>query len=308
MNILFLQCGSKQKQDAFQESLRECYSLGEALERLGHTCAYFGPRLNESGTDLNRNWDVIIITEQYEMYWIDSVLDKLATPQTIILSWIIDGHIIQQKPLDRYHALMDRAHIVLHSTSFFIPMAQKRHPDAMHIWFPNSISNSILNVAQTEPPPIKQYDLGFCGTIDSHPTRKHFLEEIKKRIPSLVIQQASGIDMVRFIQSCKVHFNLSVSLDINYRNFETLAAGTCLLTNCVPDMDRLGFVNKTNCLFYDSIDILVQQMEWALTDDHYQSIGKTGQSFFQDTQTFFHRINHSQILHKLFSSPSKNFP
>lgn len=53
-------------------------------------------------------------------------------------------------------------------------------------------------------------------------------------------------------------FNVPTPLGINMRDLEAPAAGACLLTKKTPDHEKLGFRDRYNCFFYDTVDEAIE--------------------------------------------------
>ena len=86
----------------------------------------------------------------------------------------------------------------------------------------------------------------------------------------------SGDPMIQLILRTKIHFNLSVSVDINYRNFETIALGTCLCTNYLPELEELGFKDGLNCIMYKNYDECMHKIKEYLMTGMYEKIALEG--------------------------------
>jgi spore maturation protein CgeB len=61
-------------------------------------------------------------------------------------------------------------------------------------------------------------------------------------------------------------FNRSINGDANMRVFEALCSGSCLVTDRVPDMERLGFVDGLHYVGYSSLDELAAVTRSLLTN------------------------------------------
>jgi len=106
-------------------------------------------------------------------------------------------------------------------------------------------------------------------------------------------QMVIGKDMVRAINSYKVHWNANMSVDVNYRNFETMGCSTCLLTSAHRDYDELGFVNQENCLIYSNASELHNYLKVAIEmDDWREEIAKKGYDLVKSRHTYKHRAQH----------------
>ena len=92
-------------------------------------------------------------------------------------------------------------------------------------------------------------------------------EFLNKIVGLELISDRTGEGYVDLLNSVKVSFNKSISDDINYRIFETLACKTPLVTNLVPGLDQL-LVPDADFASYDSNNPkeMVGVCQWLLKD------------------------------------------
>ena len=76
-----------------------------------------------------------------------------------------------------------------------------------------------------------------------------------------------GDEMVKRVNTYKIHFNINLANDINCRSFETIGAGTALMTNYNPQYEKLGFQDGKNCIIYKTIEELVNKLEYYKNND-----------------------------------------
>ena len=96
-----------------------------------------------------------------------------------------------------------------------------------------------------------------------------------------------GEEMLNLINATKVHFNRSMSKDVNYRCFETLGCGACLLTNHLEELEELGFEDGVNCFMYKGEDEIKEKLRLAL--DNWERVGKAGEEFVKE-HTYTKRV------------------
>ena len=82
--------------------------------------------------------------------------------------------------------------------------------------------------------------------------------------------------MVAAVEAAKVHWNCSIGPDVNYRCFETIALGTCLVTNRIEEMELLGFRDGVNCFMYSSYDECVSKIREALSIERWAEVSAAG--------------------------------
>jgi len=85
----------------------------------------------------------------------------------------------------------------------------------------------------------------------------------------------TGIDYIHALLKAKMQFNRSINLDVNYRTFETIGMGCCLLTDFQPELPLLGFQSGVNCLVYHTIDEAVSLSKHYL-DSGWKSVAAAG--------------------------------
>jgi len=269
MKVLIIQSDGEHKgQDSYcrNDYLRECWALRHAFQQNGirdvtvwglrHNNFHQKPKFNE--------YDYVFVLEQYEAKWLPD-LSKITKPKKI--QWIIDLHC--QKP-DWYKRISKDCDVILHSTKSLIEGYKKDLPSKQHVWFPNGVDDRYFDANKLTP---KNRD-GFIFVGSDISCRREWIDYSKTLGMKYMFK--TGEDMIMAINSAKVHFNKSVSCDVNYRNFETIGLGTCLLTNYLPEMDLLGFKDGVKCLMYKNKEEIKEKLEYALENNRYHSIGMGG--------------------------------
>lgn len=224
--------------------LRECYGIQNALLECGHTADIWGLRhANFKDTPWFESYDAILVLENYEMSWLPD-LSKIKNPY--VFQWIIDLHV---QNAAAYLPMSEHADYVLHSTRRLMADYEKMAPNAEHVWFPNAVDDRYFRNRH----PMKVQDLVFIGGL------RPPVEQMQQLAGLVHRYGVTGYDYIQEVAHAKVQFNAPVNygknnlLDINYRNFETIALGTCLLTNHDEDLIELGFKHEDNCLMYTSV-------------------------------------------------------
>ena len=228
------------------KNFRECLSMQRALGLLGHDSHVWGLGHDNYGSLPDwENYDAILNLENYDSTdWLPD-LSNVFRPKKIL--WSIDAHV---RGMRIYKEIYNRGNydIILQATKDFV--------DDDSVWFPNCYDSTLIDC---NPAIKKENFLGFCGSLLNRAEILNFLTEqfsIKKDIWVL------GEDMVHAVNSYKVHFNLNLSNDINYRSFETIGCGTALMTNSNKQYDELGFVDGMNSIFYSSVEEIVQKLSY----------------------------------------------
>jgi hypothetical protein len=225
------------------DHLRECHSVRFALESLGQKADIWGARHPNFACqpDFSR-YDAILVLENYEMEWLPD-LSKIAA---LKIAWLIDEH---WQDSSVYESLQENCDYILHSTLRYVRLGALRHPRAKHVWFPNAIDERYflldnyksLNFQRTE-------NIIFIG--GKPLPRIAAVEAMEARAGLKYAYGVTGIDYIHALLKAKMQFNQSINLDINYRTFETIGMGCCLLTNFQPELAALGFQSGVNCLMY----------------------------------------------------------
>lgn len=101
----------------------------------------------------------------------------------------------------------------------------------------------------------------------------------------------------KYAQS-KLVLNRSINGDVNMRVFEALCSGSCLVTDRVPDLAKLGFVDGVHYAGYYGPGDLAQ-LTRALLDDEptRERIAAAGRQFVLEKHTYTHRA--AALLEKL---------
>lgn len=268
--------------------LRECLCLKRAFMRHPDvddvTVWGRGHRNFRDKIDWN-SFDIIVNIENYSHAWMPDV-SKTTKPMKFV--WSIDSHVMDVYP---HKKVFDAGnyHWFLQATSIFCD----RVPNS--IWFPNAYDDESF-VYQPDKPKISKKPtlLGFCG---SKLNRGDLCEKLAKKTSFSADYWRLGNDMIRLVRSYKIHLNLNMNWDVNYRNFETCGLGTVLLTNNdmnPRDYHHLGFRNEENCLFWNSkrkenhvLEILNRYKD---DDDSLKKIGESGHNLVFKHHTYYNRI------------------
>lgn len=230
------------------KNFRECFSIQKALNTLGHHSDIFGKGHDFIAQDFN-DYDAIINLENYdEEGWVPDISESKAKK----FLWAIDAHVRGTEVYEK-EFIKNKYNYILHSTLDF---CKEKH----HIWFPNAYDDNLITNLNTD----KIYNVGFCGNIAN---RGNTIDLLKLKIENFQLDEfVIGEEMVKAINGYKIHFNKNISNDINYRSFETIGAGTLLLTNFNHQYERLGFIDFKSCVFYHSSNDLINKIDILLSN------------------------------------------
>lgn len=253
MNFLVIQeAGRHEANKHFRESL----CLKNSINRIeGNKAEVWGkgyPQFEEFDT-LHKWADVIFILENYTPEWLP--IDKLASSKKFKVFWSIDSHEPLILPAHVYLHEKIRPNLHLNSTEKYLPFFS-RYSDFTY-WFPNAYPSDLIKpIPEIE----KQYDLGFCGNINLQ--RQQLLNdliEFNPKVDSFVI----GENMVKAINSYKIHLNKNIRDDINYRTFETLGCKTFIITNYTPGLEKL-FKIDSEIITWNTLPELKEKIKFYL--------------------------------------------
>lgn len=230
---------------------RECFSLQRAFIHNGNHADVWGlDHLNYDKTPEWESYDLIINLENYdETNWVPD-LSNIKNP--IKCLWSVDAHCRGEQVYENTFSKGNYQYL-LHSTKDFVSKPY-------HVWFPNAFDDELIKPLNIE----KTVQFGFCG---NYVNRKPLLEWLRDNHGLKLDIFIIGDKMVEVINTYKCHFNKNMANDVNYRSFETIGCGTILLTNYNPQYIELGFKDNVNCFFYDTLDDLVQKINYIKNTD-----------------------------------------
>jgi spore maturation protein CgeB len=246
MNFLLIQENGRH---AANRNFRECFSLQRSLKALKQNCDVWGLGHSnyEQYPDFS-NYDVIVNLENYDE---DGWVPDLSEVSCKKYLWSIDAHV---RGLAPYKKEFRRGNYtkILQSTLQLV--------DEDSVWFPNAYDDTLIKPLDVD----KVYDVGFCGNVNN---REFLLSELSTNFNLKKDIFVIGDEMVRAINSYKVHFNCNIGIDINYRSFETIGCKTALVTNYNQAYEELGFVHGTNCMMYNTVSELRDSINTLLEDN-----------------------------------------
>lgn len=242
--------------------MRECLSLQYALLGLQQDTDVWGPRHpNFKETPRFEDYDVVLLVENYAGKWLPD-FSEIRKP--LKMQWAIDLH-CSNSCCTMFMGNMD---VVLHSTRHLIPRFQEVFPHQTHVWFPNAADPRFFYPHAFT----RCHEVVFVGSVLN---REAWLQKMEREVGARRFF-ATGMDMVSLISQAKIHLNRDLNRDVNYRNFETLGLGTCLVTRLVPEMLDLGFVSGSNCFLWKTDEDCVTGVKELLASGDWKRIGDAG--------------------------------
>lgn len=304
--VLIVQEHGRHKENAeFRES--EC--LKRAFKRIeGVDAEIWGlnyPNFDASTPEQSYNKvldgsDAVLVLENYDQQgWLPD-FSKTKKPKAF---WSIDSHCALGKHV--WFAKQSKFDIHFNSTpeylKHFSPHSQKT------LWLPNAFPADLFSGDCTSGFGQRKYQVGFCGNLIAD--RAQWLDSIDKltlHTPNMSGRVRRDIfvlghKMVDALGSYQISLNKSIATDINYRVFESMAAGALLLTNADPPALTTLFEPGKHLLTYTSTQDLADKVQWALANqEQAASIARSGHQEAWQHHTYDHRAK--MIIDALTSS------
>lgn len=254
MKLLIIQEASRHIEN-FQ--YREALCLQRALRRLNDCDAYvWGLGFPTHAVPLDqviKECDAVLILEQYdEIGWLPN-LSQCHKPK---IFWSIDPHITYAKHLAL--CKQQKVDAVLTSVLGYSKRFKKDYSFETS-WFPNAYPADLIWHGGLKAN--RDIPFGYCGSA-GNAARKRLLRKLA--VAPIGLQpyyDILGDAMVHKLQRFQIAFNLNAADDINYRTFESAAAGCAVLTNYTPGLDYI-FDAEKHLIVYRSEKELIEKAEY----------------------------------------------
>ncbi len=131
-----------------------------------------------------------------------------------------------------------------------MPAFRQRLPMERVVWLPPFAKDTDQPPAS---PPEPEFDLLFVGTVDPEttPGRVRFLDEVKARMHGLEVRKGEYREL---FHRARLVLNVAERGDLNYRVFEALGCGACLLTPAIGHGQSRLFRDGTHLFTYPPED------------------------------------------------------
>ena len=146
----------------------------------------------------------------------------------------------------------------------------------------------------------KLYDGCFIGNFHNNLAgpRVEMLDTFFKAAPNFFFGNRMFKEMTEKYAESKIVFNRSINGDLNMRSFEAMCSGSCLVTDRVPDLHKLGFIDKAHYFGYSSKEELNDITHMLLSQDSMRErVAKNGRQFVLEHHTYAKRMK--TMLEKL---------
>lgn len=176
--------------------------------------------------------------------------------------YVIDTHIETDWRLDIANKGKFDFLSVTHKTGLSLPWP------IQPLWLPVGCDPDYHHVGPRE----KKYDVCFIGNFHSQyaSRRLDMVDRLFKTSNNFFFGNRTFKDMAEKFAESKIVFNCSLNGDVNMRFFEALCSGSCLVTDRLPEIAELGFIDKSHYFGYDTADEMADIVNTLLTQDSYR--------------------------------------
>jgi hypothetical protein len=276
MKILIIQENGRHLEN---REFRECFNLQRALLRKNIDTIVWGlghDNFNTPFQQIIKDIDVIILLENYES---NGWLPDLNNINKLKIFWSIDSHMVLMNHITT--VVKNKIDIVLNA----IESHQNYFKTSKTFYFPNAYPSDLIS-------PIDGVDknifLGFCGSLLN---RSEILDKLENNFGLKKDIWKLGNEMVKTINGYKIHFNKTLSNDINYRIFETMGCNTLMLTNSTENINTF-FNDMENIVIYNNETELFEKLNVLSSDnDLVKKISNSGYELVKNNHTYDNRAD-----------------
>jgi len=276
MKLLIIQENGRHLEN---RNYRECFNLQRALHRKNIDVVVWGlghDNFKQPFNDIIKDIDVIILLENYES---NGWLPDLSGIKKLKIFWSIDSHLVLMSHLST--VVKNKIDIVLNS----IESHQMYFKQSKTFYFPNAYPSDLIYPKENVE---KNIFLGFCGSLLN---RSEILDKLENKFSLKKDIWKLGDEMVKTISGYKIHFNKTLSNDINYRIFETMGCNTLTLTNKTENINTF-FKDMENIVIYNSENELFEKLNFLSSNDSLISqISNSGFELVKNNHTYDNRVD-----------------
>jgi hypothetical protein len=283
MKILIIQENGRHPEN---KEFRECFNLQRALLRKNIDTIVWGLghiNFNTPFQEIIKDIDVIILLENYES---NGWLPDLSNVNKLKIFWSIDSHMVLMNHITT--VIKNKIDIVLNA----IESHQNYFKTSKTFYFPNAYPSDLISPIDNVN---KDVFLGFCGSLLN---RFEILTKLENKFGLKKDIWKLGNEMVKTINGYNIHFNKTLSNDINYRIFETMGCNTLILTNNTENINTF-FKDMENIVIYDNETELFEKLNVLSSDnDLIKKISNSGYKLVKNNHTYDNRVD---VLLKIIS-------
>lgn len=166
-------------------------------------------------------------------------------PDTPKAWWCVDLHTNLIEHI-AYAKRCEFTHIFC-AQSWFIPLLENQVKAKVY-WLPLCHTQSLSDYEAwlAKPKPERTIELSFVGNIRTiHVDRMEYVVELKKQLGDTFEARNQSYDlMLETLSKSKATFNCSLNDDLNFRVWEALATNTPLITDYVPDLEKISNLQR----------------------------------------------------------------
>ena len=276
MKILIIQENGRHLEN---RTYRECFNLQRALLRKNVDAVVWGlghENFNIPFQQIINGVDVIFLLENYES---NGWLPDLSGVNILKIYWSIDSHLVLMNHVTT--VTKNKIDIVLNS----IESHQGNFKQSKTFYFPNSYPSDLISPIDDIS---KDVFLGFCGSLLN---REYILSKLENKFNLKRDIWRLGDEMVKTINGYKIHFNQTLSNDINYRVFETMGCNTLMITNNTENINTF-FSDMENIVVYNNENELFEKLKLlSSNNDLITKISNSGYQLVKNKHTYDNRVD-----------------
>lgn len=286
MKILIIQ--ERGRHEANRE-FREALCLKRGIQRAGHEAVVWGLNYDNftiNFDDISKDCDAVLSLENYDTGW----HPNLTNFKGLKAFWSIDSHCAMFN--HQQHCAKHKFDLLLLSNEHHSEMFKNFVGNVT--WFPNGYPSDLIFPNQDIK---RDIDVGFCGSLIGN--RSAWLDMIGARFNLKRDIFKLGSEMVDCFSSYKISFNINIADDINFRTFESTGAGSLLLTNYTPNLEKLFKIGEEIIVYNSSDDLIDKINHFLIHDDQRETISQAG---MKRSSTFHSYDSRAKGLIDIFNS------
>jgi len=212
--------------------------------------------------------------------------------------WLIDNHCNSEWHI-QYATLFDFAFVAISS---FMPILSRACPNTRVFWLPLCYPGSTKRIKRNKGK--VDYSLVFVGRWGGFfHERTRIIELLKEKYGSDFFCITDYANMEENLRRGVISLNCSLSYDMNFRVFESLANGLELVTNDVPDLHLIkGLEERIN--IYHSDEELLKMIDDIIEGRRETDVQKN-QIWVQNHHSLLHR--HRAMLEMMITNHQLEF-
>lgn len=151
------------------------------------------------------------------------------------------------------------------------------------VWVPLAYDPTVhikQNPISDEDRPVDVVFIGVMGNgpgnDNAYAKRWRAVQALKEKFQTFAIQGMIFRECTEAYNRGKIGFNWSSQNDLPMRIWENAAYGNCVVTNKLPLLEEVGFVDGKTCIVYETQDELLEKVEQAITTGSWRKIARAG--------------------------------